>query len=359
MGEGWSGDLDEALERIAGVATGRGGIHVLRGGHRLAMGLPEDPKAARVVLDFYHPQRLKGRLFRLAGLAMVNVGIHRRVLSSHHGSGEPAVEWLREAAAEGRVGFLGCNPSHGLRCVVGGIEGGPAAAPFVAKLGFDGSRAAIVREAEVLQSLDGRPGVLKLLSIEIGEDWALMRLPHLGCRAPKDMEDPVVVDLLRKWLSEEKVLLGEISWAADLLDRAEKAGADEEWCEAMRGREVRSALVHGDFAVWNLRNLSTGPCALDWEWAVEDGVGGIDLAYGLRQEALLVRRVGAGEAVRDILGKVEGGAFGEYLDDCGWKDAREDWLKLGLWHSHLNVGQDSGEMLRKLGMNMERGFVTR
>ena len=359
MAGGWSGDLGEPLARISCVASGRGEIRVLRGGYRVAIGLPEDPKAARVVLDFYHPQRLKGRLFRLAGLAMVNVGIHRRVLSSHHGSGEPAVEWLREAAAEGRVGFLGCNPSHGLRCVVGGIEGGPAAAPFVAKLGFDGSRAAIVREAEVLQSLDGRPGVLKLLSIEIGEDWALMRLPHLGCRAPKDMEDPVVVDLLRKWLSEEKVLLGEISWAADLLDRAEKAGADEEWCEAMRGREVRSALVHGDFAVWNLRNLSTGPCALDWEWAVEDGVGGIDLAYGLRQEALLVRRLEAGEALRDILGKVEGGAFGEYLDDCGWKDAREDWLKLGLWHSHLNVGQDSGEMLRELGMNMERGFVTR
>ncbi|MDE0597355.1 MAG: hypothetical protein OSB65_19100, partial [Roseibacillus sp.] len=93
MADGWSGDLDEALERIAGVATGRGGIHVLRGGHRLAMGLPEDPKAARVVLDFYHPQRLKGRLFRLAGLAMVNVGIYRRVLPSHRGSGEPEVEW--------------------------------------------------------------------------------------------------------------------------------------------------------------------------------------------------------------------------------------------------------------------------
>ena len=68
MGEGWSGDLDEALERIAGVATGRGGIHVLRGGHRLAMGLPEDPKAARVVLDFYQPQRLKGRLFSVGGV---------------------------------------------------------------------------------------------------------------------------------------------------------------------------------------------------------------------------------------------------------------------------------------------------
>ena len=59
----------------------------------------------------------------------------------------------------------------------------------------------------------------------------------------------------------------------------------------MRDRVVRTALVHGDFAVWNLRLLPTGPAAIDWEWAVEEGAAGIDFAHGLRQEAVMLRRL--------------------------------------------------------------------
>lgn len=358
MEGGWSGDLGAALGRIGLVATG-GGLRVLRGGGRMALGLPEDGKAAEVVLAFYQPQRLKGRLFGVVAKGLVRTGLYRRVLSAQGvGGGVPEVEWLREAAAAGRVGFMGCNPAHGLRCIVGGVDGGGA--PFVGKLGFDEGRDGIVREGEVLEKLGGMcPGVLKALSLERGEDWALLRLPHLGNGSPERMEDPGVVAFLGEWLGEERKALGAVAWAKALLDRAERAGVDAEWCAGMRGREVRTAVVHGDFAVWNLRLGPEGPCAIDWEWAVEEGVGGIDLAYGLRQEALLVQRLGAAEAVRRMLGQGGQGAMKEYLDRCGWGDSLADWLRLGLLYSHLNVGQDSGELLRELGVNLESGFVTR
>jgi len=321
----------------------------------MAWGLPEDGEGAEVVLGFYQPQRWKGRAFGVVARGLVRTGLYRRVL---RGKGEecvPEVEWLREAAAAGRVGFMGCNPSHGLRCIVGGVD--EKGVPFVGKLGFDEGREAIVREGEVLARLAGRrPGVLKGISLERGEDWALLRLPHLGNGSPARMEDAGVVALLEEWLGGERKALGAVAWAKELLDRAEVAGVEAEWCAAMRGREIRTALVHGDFAVWNLRLGPEGPCAIDWEWAVEEGVGGIDLAYGLRQEALLVQRLGAAEAVRQMLGQGGKGAMKVYLERCGWGGALEDWLRLGLLDTHLNAKSDCREMLEVLGVRV-RGDV--
>lgn len=352
MQEGWSGDLDAPLERISRVATGDSEIRVLRGGRRVALGLPRDAKAARVVLDFYHPHRLKGRLFRMGGLAMVSLGLHRLLLSPRCGGSEiPAANWLVEAVKGGRVGFLGCNPVHGLRCIVGGLTEGRNGGPFVAKLGFDEGRKAIVREAGVLASLSASwEGVPESESFEEGEDWALLRLPHLGYAEPGGMNDPVVQELLEGWLGEESVELRDLVWVRELLAEAEAEGADPAWCESMRGRQVRRALVHGDFAVWNLRKLPGGPCAIDWEWAVEDGIGGIDLAYGLCQEELLVRRSGAGEAVERILDTADRNSWRGYLDSCGWSGAHEEWLKLGLLYGCLKAGVDGGPLLAELGI---------
>ena len=194
--EGWAGNIDEALGRICRVSIGSGKIRVLSGGHRIALGLPDDKAAARVVLEFYQPQRLKGRLFRLVAGILVKSGLYRRVLSPTEGCLEgPEVGWLKEAAADGRVGFLGCNPSHGLRCILAGVDADGER--FVGKLGFGRSRKAVVREGGVLKQLEagGRPGILKALALDKGEDWALLRLPHLGCRGPRNMDDPAVLEV--------------------------------------------------------------------------------------------------------------------------------------------------------------------
>jgi hypothetical protein len=171
------------------------------------------------------------------------------------------------------------------------------------------------------------------------------------------MADPAVPELLHGWLGGGLECLGAIAWAGDLLCRAESAGADSSWCATMRRRELRPSLVHGDFAVWNLRLVPEGPCAIDWEWAVEDGVGGVDLAYGLRQEAVLVRRLDADGAVSYILGQARQKALGAYLAACGWEGAHEDWLILGLLHTHLNTNSDCGGMLEALGVSLGGAVV--
>lgn len=356
MKGGWTGDVSGLLQRIARVATGPRPVHLLRGGARLAIGLPENRVAARAVIDLYHPHRPRGRLFSLLARSLVAFRIHRCLLRPEGGGGGlPEVPWLSRFAEEGRVGFVGSNPAHGPRCLVGGIDCGPDARPFVGKLGFDHSRGAILREAELLDRLAGRyPGVLRALSLESGADWALLRLPHLGFVTPQGMNDPMVVDLLVQWMSGVRQPIGEVAWAADLLARAQASGIDPIWCERLRRRTVHTALVHGDFAVWNLRVLPNGPCALDWEWAAETGVAGIDLAHGLRQDAVMIRKLPPASAVRWILVKARGRPWNSYLSACGWDGAHHQWLAFGLLHSHLNARSDSREMLSVLGLGLHQ-----
>jgi hypothetical protein len=357
MAMGWFGNLDDILQRIGRVASGRYPLYILRGGRRLAIALPKDRSAARIVLNLYHPNKTLGGLFRFFTRCLLRIGLTESILKPQGGGEElPLVDWLKGAAEGGKVGFVGGNPSHGPRCLLGGlceIEDG-SWIPFVAKLGFDQSRAAIEREWRNLKELAGRfPGILRPLSFDAGDDWALLRLPHLGYRAPRGMEDPCVMDLLIGWWGEAWSSLGQVAWAADLLDRAEACGACPKWCERMRALKIRSALVHGDFAIWNIRMLQHGPCAIDWEWAVELGVAGIDLAHGLRQEAVMVKRLSSSRAVKWILSQAGSTPYDAHLRGCGWEESIEDWLCLGLLHSHFNAQSKSLDLLSELGLNLK------
>jgi len=370
------------MERIARVATGSSALCLVAAGGRLVLALPAACGAARVVIDLYQPQRWKGKGFKVLAKLIAATGIARRRpgFAGLRGAA-PLVTWLRAAAAGGSVGFLGCNPNHGPRCVLAGID--PVdGRRFIAKLGLDGSAAAVRREAAILQALLGKvPGVIEPLGLEQAEprdrtqsgersgpggaaaaggcpepdcdfDWALLRLPHLGNEAPKSMAEPGVRRLLDRWLGDGTRLLGESAWAAGLIQQAAVAGVPSGWHERMSGRRVRGALVHGDFAVWNLRMVGNDLVALDWEWGQENAVAGVDLAHGLRQECYMVRRMNPKQAVAWMLEQAASPAWSEYLAAAGWEAAHEDWLRLGLLHSHFHAHNHSAEMLAELGIHL-------
>lgn len=353
----WRDGLDVIFRRIGSVALGEGAWIVLRAGTRVALALPADRAAARVVIGMYQPHRMTGRLFRLLAHMVMATGLWRlmsKVLLL--GTGEPQVAWLQQAARRGTIGFLGCNPVHGPRCIIGGVD--PAnGRPFVAKLGMDNSAASVVREHEVLVSLHGRyEGVLPSLGLDRGVDWALMRLPHLGEQSPLSMLDSSVPSLLRSWLGEEWISLEESDFARKLLEQVSPEQAPPGWHERMRKAKIRKALIHGDFAVWNTRyeiDASGQPTerliALDWEWATEQGIAGVDLAHGLRQEAYLIKRMSAKESVDWMLQQATRGPWTSYLQDSGWAGEAKDWLSLGLLHSHFNAKNPSEELLAELG----------
>lgn len=350
---GWKGDIDPFLERIARVASGSSSLRIFKAHIRLAIGLPADRAAALAVVGLYHPQKWKGRL--LKGLAeMAAVSNSRVALSAFQNESqrEPDVAWLRSAATAGTVGFLGCNPAHGPRCILGGIlpETG---SKFVAKLGFDESAVAIEREAAFLNSVRGKyTGVIQPMEFDQGENWKLLRLPYLGEKGPTRMDDPKVVGLLDAWVGEERISLGDLAWARGLLEKVPLSAVPNGWHTRMKSHRIHRALIHGDFAVWNLRLVESRICALDWEWADENGLAGIDLAHGLRQECYMVKTMSPQAAVRTILGLASELPWSAYLARTGWADHLEDWLSLGLLHSHFNARNDSTEMLRALGIHL-------
>lgn len=352
---GWKVDLDPFLERVSAVATGSGSLSIFNAHIRLSLGLPADRKAASAVIGFYHPQRWKGRLLKTLVQLLIATNL-RKILPGFQGEAgtAPQIRWLRRAAKEGTVGFLGCNPAHGPRCILGGIlpEDG---SKFVAKLGFDESAAAIEREAEFLNSIKGRyPGVISPVDYDEGKNWRSLRLPYLGEIGPASMQDPRIIQLLVLWISEQKVSLKDLPWAQRLLDRVPASAASPGWHQRMGAHSVHKALVHGDFAVWNLRIVGSKLCALDWEWAAEDGIAGIDLAHGLRQEYYMVKGMSPRKAVDKIIQCASNGAWHDYLEKSGWSANLTDWLTLGLLHSHFNARNNSAEMLEILGIRLPK-----
>jgi hypothetical protein len=57
-------------------------------------------------------------------------------------------------------------------------------------------------------------------------------------------------------------------------------------------------------------------------------------------------------AVKNMLGLARELPWIAYLARTGWTDHLDDWLSLGLLHSHFNARNDSTEMLRVLGIHL-------
>ena len=350
---GWSGDLNAVMARVGQVAIGSEGWNVLRAGARLALALPRNRRAAQVVIGLYQPHRWTGRAFQFLARILVATGLHRYYPKiTPPDFGPPLVSWLQAAANAGTVGFLGANPVHGPRCILGGID--PTSGRlFVAKLGLDQSAAAVEHEHAKLELLHRKhPGVLESLGCEVGDGWALLKLPHLGENGPQRMQGVGVAELLNSWISEIREPIEENMWARNLIARIPAKGAQHGWHNSILEKCVNKALVHGDFAVWNTRMTKNGLCALDWEWAEENGIAGIDLAHGLRQECYMVHRMKPAKAVAWMLSQADLLPWKSYLNACGWGSDTKDWLRLGLLHSHFNAKNDSAELLSVLGIRL-------
>lgn len=306
-----------------------------------------------MVIDLYQPQRVKGKLFKHAVTLLSQKG--RKFGAYSHQPEEdiiPNILWIQEAARAGSLGFLGCNPTHGLRCVIAGIDP-TSGETFVAKLGFEKSADAVKIEYTALLDLhDQFPGVIKPTGYESADDWYLMRLPYLGNNSPSSMSHPAIEKLLSSWLSRETVEINECKLVAQMLKHAQTDHELSAWHRKIGALKISRALVHGDFAVWNLRNTNEGLFAIDWEWAEPEGIAGIDLVHGLRQEASMVLKLKPKAAIGWILEQLKSKEWAEYIKQSGWQSHHLDLVRIGLLNSHFNSKNDSRELLAEIGIHL-------
>jgi hypothetical protein len=313
--ESWRGDLSEVIGRMLEVAIGHRPIKLLVLNDRIAFGLPRDGKMAGEVLKLYRPMRPKARLVAAGLSGAARCGLHGLVGRKIEGTGPCEISWLRDS---GELGFLGCNPSHGIRAVI--LSRDHERGLKVTKLAIGGRHGSLRDEAQKLdQFSEQHGGISSLGGLEEGPDWTAFWTKFYAKPGPRKMRGEVV-PLLEKWRSDEVVRLGSVDWLARAIE-----GVPESMGGKLRELILRRALVHGDFAPWNLRWDEEDLVAVDWEWGCEDGVAGLDLGHGLVAEAHLVEGLSGEKLIERVLGQASEPRILKHLRESGWEDLRL-WL---------------------------------
>ena len=164
----WKGDLEEILPLLRRVALGDAVVRVFPLNDRVALGLPCDGDLAQEVVRLYRPMKWKARLFAKLLEGGARLGLIRFFKSKKIEVKEPEISWLKGLS---ELGFLGCNPGHGIRCVI--LNRGENGALKVSKVAIGGTLNPVIKEAEKLREL----------SVKIEEWWPLER-PSEGLTGP-------------------------------------------------------------------------------------------------------------------------------------------------------------------------------
>lgn len=344
----WKKDLEIVFPQLQRVALGGRTVSIMTMGDRIAFGLPEDRSLANEVVNLYRPMKWKAR--KVAGFVktFVKMGGAGFLKSRSSAVELSEIPWLND---DGSLGFLGCNPGHGLRCIfLSRTEGQPIK---VTKLAIGNNTDPIVAEAEWLQKNCGKyPGVPKFGECETGSDWAAFWTNYISAPGPQELGGKAEIELLESWLRPDKVRMGDLSWMERLLKEIPEILASR-----LMDTVVSEALIHGDFTSWNLRSNENGLVAIDWEWAREDGVGGLDLGHGLLMEAVLVKGVRGEDLVNEVLIKLDRQWISSYLNQCGWNDMNL-WMALALQYAATQTGLDVGNELEVLKNRVEQSVRT-
>ncbi|MDA7629343.1 phosphotransferase [Akkermansiaceae bacterium] len=334
----WKGDLSEEIAKLQEVALGEHSIRLVALNSRIALGLPKKRDLADGVLKLYRPMKFRARVMAWCLRAGIFFGLHQFLGKSFKGSGAPAVSWLKNSES---IGFLGCNPSHGIRCVF--LDRNRDGVNRVTKVAIGAGHNSLENEGEQLAILSGKfEGIPKLGGTEKGTDWTALWTKHYAVPGPRAMEAAVVVPLLEGWLGSTSVRLGEVELLIPVLEEA-----SPDLAKVIRKQVVRRALVHGDFTPWNLRWDGDQLMAIDWEWGCEEGVSGLDLGHGLVMEGHLVGKLSGVELVDSVLKKAECREIDKYLRESGWTNL-EVWLSLVFLQSGITVGCDFQKELEVL-----------
>jgi len=304
--------------------------------------IPPNRQTASMTLGLYLPQGRKAK-FAVAALKAANrLRLLQRILpklapeSDGVSVMEKAMPINQDDVDHGRVGFLLCNPDHECARViavrVGESDDQPAS---VCKWCDQAGEVKLATEIGNIRSLTEKAlrGVPAILSERSNSASSWFEMAHYAHADVRSASDDRVVKLLASWMSDEWVAPLDNAFVASLWT-TDKWTPNQRVFERLATLKIRKAVVHGDFATWNLRAEDERLVAIDWEWAEMDGIAGLDLCYGLLQEALLVKKLLPREALGYVYIAAATPACKAYLEVSGWAGAVDLWIKTAVFYRH-------------------------
>lgn len=274
-------------------------LRVLRRGDEPFFYLPTHNRTAAKALDLYPAQTWKARLAK----QLLQVVFRCNPLPS--GSGAPFLlpaknnflAWLTKTAelSEGTIpefAVLAGNPNApGRRFVflLFDAAGNPVA---VVKAGSSPRAQELIRhEASLLSEFGGKRAAIPALrnEAECGNVVAFSTEFIAGMSPAGEAAGPLE-SIFTTWLDETReAALSELP-AWQNLEQTHRESPLPETLRALGQARVRPALMHGDFAPWNVKVANGRWTVLDWERGDRAGVPGWDWLHFVLQPAVLVQR---------------------------------------------------------------------
>ena len=297
-----------------------GAWSIFRKNRRILLALPRSSEGAGRALQLYQPQRRAAKLVTRTVKCLADLGLHTFLPSFRTEVARLSVEPPLEGIEAGTCGVMLGSPEHRVKRAIASYR-----SDFgweVAKIAFGpaGIRG-ITREAEVLASLHDKTGSAPaLLGIHLGPNFALLRMPYLSGMPIPAGETREAMALLDTWKSELPPIPASTFGEWKAIEAALSPYQESDTIlQRLARMDLRPVICHGDFARWNLLRPHDGPVAvLDWEWARENGMPGIDLVHYFAQDARLVQRLNPKDSITATIAALETPACRKYLHETGW-----------------------------------------
>ncbi len=209
-------------------------------------------------------------------------------------------------------------------------------------------RAATEREADLLAQLPAEViGCIRMSGRLATEKLSAFATPFFPGESPEN--DAGLEILFHSWLNPGAPMPVEKfdSWreleAAAGPDQPEKMRALR---SALAGREIRSALYHGDFTPWNLRAINVlNLQAYDWERGFLRGFPGWDWFHFIVQTSILVKRHSPERVAAELDQLIQSPRFQKYAQAAGIENIIEPLLLAYLLHQkHVVQPLEGGEV---------------
>jgi hypothetical protein len=319
-------------------------MRLLRKRGRPFLLLPREPGPAAATMDLYPAQTCRARVARtlLRWLLSASLPLGTERVSLTVSPADPFVGFLSSLAEEPQpglpaLGILAGNPaSNGQRFVVLVFDTGlrPIA---VVKVGLsEQARGLVAKEESFLATVPARTrAVPRLRAAFQSPRLRALALDFFAGDSPRPRHEADLPLLLESWVDPNKQV--RVSDTPDWM-RLEKAGIGHPLFPVvagqLRGRIVRSALHHGDFAPWNIKVSPTGAwTVLDWERGELTGIPSWDWFHYVIQSAILVEHLPTPALVRRVERLLSSAAFQQYAARGGILGCERELVLAYLLHA--------------------------